>query len=493
MLFNSTPFIFVFLPLVLIGYAALSRFADRRVAIAWLVMASLFYYGWWKWIYLALILISIVVNFGLGRVLSTTSGAAGRRLVLAAGITINLGLLAYFKYAAFLAATADGVLGTRIDLPPIVLPLAISFFTFQQIAYLVDVYLHQARATRFLDYCLFVTFFPQLIAGPIVLQREMMPQFTRRHRYRMNSSDMSIGLTMFTLGLAKKVLIADTCATWSTPIFELAHSGQTPTVLEAWAAVLGYSFQIYFDFSGYSDMAIGLGRMFGIRLPLNFFSPYKAASIIDFWRRWHITLSRFLRDYLYIPLGGNRRGRSRRYANLMVTMLLGGLWHGAGWTFVVWGALHGLYLMINHGWHAARGERLTSTVAGRIASTAVTFLAVLIAWVFFRAASFEAASRMLSAMFGGAGFEWQTRLDIHNASIWIVLLPVLVWLMPNTQQLMGRFRPAMGYSEHVGCPNRKSAWSWRPNPALACATSALLLYTIWHVVSERSEFIYYQF
>ena len=493
MLFNSATFIFAFLPVTLIGYAALSRFADRRVAIAWLVLASLFYYGWWEWSYLRLILFSIVFNFGLGKGMQSITGAPNRRLLLIGGIVVNLGLIAYFKYTGFLVTTANGAFGTHLQLPPIVLPLAISFFTFQQIAYLADVYRHQTRATRFLDYCLFVTFFPQLIAGPIVLHREMMPQFSNKRRYRMNSGDMSVGLTMFTLGLAKKVLIADGCATWSTPIFDLALGGQTPTMLEAWAAVLGYSFQIYFDFSGYSDMAIGLGRMFGIRLPLNFYSPYKATSIIEFWRRWHITLSRFLRDYLYIPLGGNRHGKSRRYVNLMLTMLLGGLWHGAGWTFAVWGALHGLYLMINHGWRALRGGRRATTVVGKLACTAVTFFAVLIAWVFFRAESFDAASRMLSAMFGGAGFVWQTRLDVHNASVWMVVLPVLVWLMPNSQQIMGRFRPALGFAQYAGRIGRQLTWSWRPGPAVACATSALLLYTIWHVVSQRSEFIYYQF
>jgi D-alanyl-lipoteichoic acid acyltransferase DltB (MBOAT superfamily) len=300
------------------------------------------------------------------------------------------------------------VTGSGIGAETILLPLAISFFTFQQIAYLVDAYEGLTREYNFLHYCLFVTFFPQLIAGPIVHHREMLPQFASDTIYRFNQSTFTAGLTTFCLGLFKKVIIADGAATYATPVFDAAEAGEILTFFEAWTGAFGYTIQLYFDFSGYSDMAIGLGMMFGIRLPLNFFSPYKAVNIIDFWRRWHMTLSRFLRDYLYIPLGGSRRGKVRRYVNLMVTMLLGGLWHGAGWTFVAWGALHGFYLVVNHAWHAVRrslGHNLEkTTLAGRTLSRIVTLTAVIFAWVLFRAESFGGAMSIISGMVGLNGF-----------------------------------------------------------------------------------------
>ena len=283
--------------------------------------------------------------------------AAGRQLQgkrwLLVAIAANLALLAYYKYAIFFVANAQRLIGHVGPLPEIVLPLGISFFTFTQIAFLVDAHRGLAREYSFTHYTLFVTYFPHLIAGPILHHREMMPQFDRRSTYTLDWDNVAVGLTMFIIGLFKKTVIADDMAAFASPAFDAAAGGTQLTLLEAWGAALAYTFQIYFDFSGYTDMALGASRMFGIVLPLNFRSPYKAANIIDFWRRWHITLSRFLRDYVYIPLGGNRKTVPRRYENLLLTMLVGGLWHGAGWTFVFWGALHGIYLVVNHGWRIA--------------------------------------------------------------------------------------------------------------------------------------------
>ncbi|MFQ5488405.1 MAG: MBOAT family O-acyltransferase, partial [Gammaproteobacteria bacterium] len=338
MLFHSYGFIFLFLPLTLLGFFLLGRYGLLRWALAWLVLASLTFYGWWNVEYLFLLLASIVVNYLLGRALAPSQRTtASARVLLAIGIGLNLALLAYFKYAAFIVGNFNQLLGSDYRVHEIVLPLAISFFTFQQIAYLVDAYYGRAQEYSFLNYSLFVSFFPQLIAGPIVHHREMMPQFEGRRIFRFSYEDMDVGLLIFCIGLFKKVLLADGMAQFSEPVFAAAAGGLELSFFEAWGGALAYTLQIYFDFSAYSDMAIGLAWMFGIRLPLNFASPYKAINIIEFWRRWHMTLSRFLRDYLYIPLGGNRKGRERRHLNIMATMLLGGLWHGAAWTFVVWG------------------------------------------------------------------------------------------------------------------------------------------------------------
>jgi|SaaInlStandDraft_6_1057023.scaffolds.fasta_scaffold27026_2 alginate O-acetyltransferase complex protein AlgI len=331
MLFNSYIFIFLFLPIVLLGFHLIGKQGHHRVAIAWLVGVSLFFYGWWNPAYLGLMLVSILFNYGVGVSLGRTPRKLSKKPVLIFGVVVNLALLGYFKYANFFVDSLNSITGTNIVLLQVILPLAISFFTFQQIAYLIDAWRGETKEYNFLHYCLFVTFFPQLIAGPIVHHKEMLPQFAKDVVYKLRSKHIAIGLTVFSIGLFKKVVLADGVSVYATPMFDAAEAGVLLTFFEAWGGALAYSFQLYFDFSGYSDMAIGLARMFGIRLPLNFNSPYKATSIIDFWRRWHITLSRFLRDYLYIPLGGSRcRGEPRRFINVMVTMVLGGLWHGAG-------------------------------------------------------------------------------------------------------------------------------------------------------------------
>ncbi|MEM9237747.1 MAG: MBOAT family protein, partial [Verrucomicrobiota bacterium] len=422
----------------------------------------------------------------------------------------NLLLLGYFKYAGLFDKTLAALTGQGLDLPHVILPLGISFFTFQQIAYLVDAFRGETKEYHFTDYLLFVTFFPQLIAGPIVHHKEMLPQFSRKKRRGIDPLDLSVGITCLSLGLFKKVVLADYLARSATPLFGLAAAGTRDlTMAEAWAACLSYTLQIYFDFSGYSDMAIGSARLFGIRLPLNFHSPYKAVSIVDFWRRWHITLSRFLRDYLYIPLGGNRRGPSRRYVNLFITMLLGGLWHGAGWTFVLWGALHGLYLCINHFWSHLR-SKLSFKALPKPLACGLTFLAVIVAWVPFRAGNFElgpdgstsaalsATGAVLSSMFGLNGFQGWPGDSVIVVTQTRALRPIvagllIVWLLPNTQQFLRRYRPALGLESLPAAKlGRRRWWQWRPTlPWLAF--TLILLYAVGRDFDQLSEFIYFQF
>ena len=411
MLFNSYGFIGVFLPVTLAGFYAIG-WRNRMAAAAWLALASLAFYSWWDVRFTALLIGSVALNYLGGRLLfaqhargDATSVAWLLRLFVAADLLV----LGFFKYMGFFAATAG------ISLPVIVLPIGISFFTFTQIAFLVDTARGRAGDAGLLHYLLFVTYFPHLIAGPVLHHAEMIPQFRRPGTYAPRADAIAVGLTVFMLGLFKKVVLADQIGSLADSTFAHAH---TLGCVDAWAGALAHTLQIYFDFSAYCDMAIGVSRMFNIALPMNFESPYKACSIIDFWRRWHMTLSRFLRDYLYIPLGGNRHGGTRRYANLLATMVLGGLWHGAGWTFVCWGALHGFFLIINHGWRAAR--RLLGIadnaggVAGRLAAWALTFLAVVVAWVFFRAPDLNTAP--LDARRDGRAARSGARHHAHGAT-----------------------------------------------------------------------------
>ncbi|MEE9543666.1 MAG: MBOAT family protein, partial [Thermodesulfobacteriota bacterium] len=429
MLFNSHIFIFLFLPITLAGFFLIGKTWNHRYATIWLTIASLFFYGWWNPVYLILIVFSIIFNFYAGsRLARATQGEKIKRpkALLVFSIGVNIALIAYFKYANFFVDNLNSVLGTEFFISAIVLPLAISFFTFQQVAFLIDSYRAETREYDFQSYALFVTFFPQLIAGPIVHHKDMMPQFAKEPERGLGYANLSIGLTIFSLGLFKKVVLADGIALFATPVFSAAGAGDTLSFFTAWTGALSYTFQLYFDFSGYSDMAVGIGTAFGIRLPLNFSSPYKATNIIDFWRRWHITLSTFFRDYVYFPLGGSRETTARTLFNLIITMLLGGLWHGAGWTFVFWGFLHGVYLAINHGWRMARRSLLghdleKSTLAGRVTGTIITFLAVVVSWVFFRADSFTSALGILRGMAGLNGVEFY----IKYLKKWPVLAPKL--------------------------------------------------------------------
>lgn len=470
MLFNSYIFIFVFLPVTFGIYFLLAKYRNVNTAIASLVLTSLFFYGWWNPIYLLLIITSVCINYFLGNKIAyfnTAQNYAGAKIFFIVGILFNLGLLGFFKYTNFMIENINIAFNLDIEIKHIVLPLAISFYTFQQIAYLVDTYRGIITEFKFIHYALFVTFFPQLIAGPIVHHKEMLPQFMVLENLSPKLENVIAGLSMFTLGLFKKVVLADGIAQYSTPVFDAAAAGEPVTFFIAWSGALGYTLQLYFDFSGYSDMAIGIARMFGIRLPLNFNSPYKSLNIIEFWRRWHITLSRFLRDYVYFSLGGNRKGSVRRYVNLLTTMILGGLWHGAGWTFILWGCLHGLYLIINHAWHHiklfAKLEFLDKQPAWKIFCWLLTFISVVNAWVLFRATTFESAVEILKGMYGFNGIAIPNAIyarlgsisDILNnlgitpylgggaqfmySYLWILLLLAIATLMPNTQQIMKNY------------------------------------------------------
>jgi len=484
LLFNSYEFIFLFLPVTFFVYFYLNRLRLTEASKAFLVVASLFFYAWWNVKYLPLILLSMVVNYAIGRELANHKRRNRRynpKALLTAGIVFNLGLLGYYKYADFFIENINR-LGTHLPLLHLALPLAISFYTFQQIAYLVDSYRGQTKEYDFLNYAVFVTFFPQLIAGPIVHHADMMPQFAKLRNKVQNPANIALGLFIFFMGLFKKVVIADTFAQWATQGFDVAKS---LNMTEAWVTSLSYTFQLYFDFSGYTDMAIGAALLFNIRLPMNFYSPYKAVSIQDFWRRWHITLSHFLRDYLYIPLGGNRKGRFRTYLNLFITFLLGGIWHGAGWTFVAWGALHGTALVIHRVW------RDLQLKMPKLLGWFITFNFINVAWVFFRAKNFDDALKVLKGMFGGfpildgslkasLGFlehlgmhfgHW-TKIFAHESQMgwWLLGGFIVTLLLPNSMQFKDKFKTNWLYL----------VWT------LLAFTAVFLLY-------RKSEFIYFNF
>lgn len=512
MLFNSATYLLLFLPVVLLVFVRLSRSGNTEAQITWLIAASLFFYGSWNPIYIGLILMSVIVNFLIGRKLASCT-TARQRYWLAAGVGFNLGLLGYFKYAGFFIANLNALGNWLIPVPEITLPLAISFFTFQQIAYLVDVRRGDCREYQFRHYSLFVLFFPQLIAGPIVHHREMMPQFESLRPRRELWPDLAVGMTIIAIGLFKKVVLADSLAGYADPVFAAAAQGKAVSFVDSWVAIFAFSLQIYFDFSGYSDMAIGSARLFGIKLPENFCSPYKAASIIDFWRRWHITLSRFLRDYLYISLGGNRDGRGKRYRNLLVTMLLGGLWHGAAWTFVVWGALHGLFLCINHAWRAlVRGLKLRlSYVWLRPMSIALTFISAALAFAVFRAPDLQDAWAVIAPGFtftadqpplllrgvvvesslgqflGAAGVSQGS-----YTAVYFVLLTAgsICWALPNTQDFMRNFDPVI--RSVAALKNGINFPAWRPGVSFAFAIATILCCGLLGL-SSVTEFIYFQF
>lgn len=491
MLFNSYIFILGFLPITLIIFFGLLRLGHRQLALLWMTLASLFFYGYWNPAYLPLLLISIGGNYWFGSQLNRWEmKTAKSRFLLILGIGFNLGILGYYKYANFFVNSLNQIRSTDWQLPTIVLPLAISFYSFTQIAYLVDAYRGEVKSDYdLITYTLFVAFYPQLIAGPILRHDELIPQLRDRQKVFFSEAKFAQGLTLFILGLAKKVLIADNLSPWVALVFDHAND---VSFLEAWIGALAYTFQLYFDFSGYSDMAIGLGWMVNINLPLNFNSPYKSTSIIEFWRRWHITLSNFLRDYLYIPLGGNRKGEIRRYINLIITMLLGGLWHGAGWTFVLWGGMHGLFLAVNQAW------RKLGISLPKIVAWTITFLAVVFSWVLFRASSISDAIAILKAMTGIKPIQmplayqgflgWLSLLGVNfapwddfaylpmkaraNYSLLMLLgLTLTVLWAPNTQEIMERFKPCWWF---------------------AGITSVLALFSLLSL-NRVSEFLYFQF
>lgn len=497
MLFTTTTFALVFLPLVLAGYFLLGR-RSPLAAAAWLLLASLFFYGWWMPEFTWLLLLSIVVNFWTGLRIQAARRASPQaraaRAWLAAGIVFNLGLLAYFKYANFFVTNLEALTGAQWNIGHVVLPIGISFYSFTQIAYLVDTQQGKVGETSWVHYGLFVTYFPHLVAGPVLHHAQMMPQFADASVYRLRGAHFAAGLLIFVIGLTKKIVLADGVSPYADAVFKPTDAGSMPSGEEAWLGALAYTLQLYFDFSGYSDMAIGLSWMFNIRLPFNFDSPYRSASISEFWRRWHISLSTFLRDYLYVPLGGNRRGPVRRYLNLAATMVLGGLWHGASWTFVFWGALHGLYLMINHAFRAMVGEaglqRLGRLRTARVASWGLTMLAVVVAWVFFRAETFGGAWRMLWAMGGGGSGGEGVNVLLHNAGLkaevgwgWVLALGALALWPVNSNRI--------GTAALEGL--RSGRWRYTATWAGAGLVFAIVLVVVNSVRDSTSAFIYFNF
>ncbi|MBM7649322.1 D-alanyl-lipoteichoic acid acyltransferase DltB (MBOAT superfamily) [Bacillus ectoiniformans] len=485
MLFNSYEFIFFFLPIMFIGYFLLLKWNQRTVAKVFLVLGSLFFYSWWEISFLPLIVASILVNYTIGKwLIGLQEGKPMRPYVLTAGILFNVGLLLYFKYADFFIENINLALNKEYSLLGIALPLAISFFTFQQIAFLVDAYRFETRNTEFLDYVLFVCFFPQLIAGPIVHHKMMMPQFSDPANAKIRPANIALGLFIFSIGLFKKVAIADYFAVFATQGFD-----QTAvlTFFEAWFVSLSYTLQLYFDFSGYSDMAIGIGLLFNIQLPKNFFSPYKAVNIQDFWRRWHITLSEFLTRYIYIPLGGNRKGPARTYLHILAVFLISGFWHGAGWTFIIWGALHGLASVVHRFWNQL-GFKMHVLLGWFI-----TFHFVNIAWVFFRAVTLEDAWKVLKGMSGmngvtlSAGVVPDSFIQMFNGTFtaveqWVLPaapLPLILLLAALTAAFT--LKNSMQLKDEFKFDLKSAVWA-----------AVLFVYVILNL-SKVSEFIYFNF
>ena len=410
MLFSSYEFLFCFLPITIIGYYLILNAKKVNMARGWLVIASLFFYGWFNIKYLPIIIVSILINFAIGKGIKKEDKY--KKIYFIIGATFNVGLLCYFKYYDFFVENVNVLFKTNWTLKHLLLPLGISFFSFQQLSYLIDVYKGETKDYSLLNFSLFVTFFPQLIAGPIVLHSEIMPQFDDKEKQRLNWDNIASGIFMFSIGFFKKLVIADSFAVWATNGFD---STASLTFYQGWFVSLAYTMQIYFDFSGYSDMAVGIGKIFNIDLPANFLSPYKSTSISEFWRRWHITLGRALSTYVYKPLGGNRKARVKTYINLLLTFLVSGLWHGAAWTFVFWGLLHGIASVID------RLFRDNNWKINKYVSWFLTFMFVNCAWVFFRAATFERAFEILKAMFSiPSGGAFNMAGIITNGSIIII-------------------------------------------------------------------------
>jgi alginate O-acetyltransferase complex protein AlgI len=474
MLFNSYPFLFVYLPLVLTGFFFLSWLRLTKAAKAWLLLGSLCFYAYWDIRFLPLLLASILFNYAMGSLILKAPVGAIKKGILLFGISADLLLLFYFKYFNFFSSIW---LGHAAVLNEMILPLGISFFTFTQIAYLVDAYKGEAEKSDPLSYGLFVTVFPHLIAGPILHHKEMLSQFNSLRMYVVSWSNISQGIFLFITGLFKKVLIADSLSGFVASIFDQALPNLS--FIQAWFGSLAYTLQLYFDFSGYSDMAVGLGLLFNLHLPINFNSPYQADSIIDFWRRWHITLSQFLRDYLYIPLGGNRNGAFAKLRNLFITMLLGGLWHGAGWTFIVWGACHGFCLAVNHVWRSFKINIPSWLARG------LTLLTIICTWVVFRSPTLEVALDILKGMFGLNGIILPERYHFGvlfaplinsefrwHDMVWILFLLACTLFIPNSHYWQKRFK------------RRPLVW------AVPCAVIFVLALL---QLDDLKEFLYYQF
>jgi alginate O-acetyltransferase complex protein AlgI len=483
MLFNSYIFILLFLPVTLIVYFFLNGRKLTLASKAWLVFASLFFYGWWNPIYIPLILASILFNYAIGVTLSGAKNSPSK-LSLIIGIAGNLVLLAYFKYMDFFITNINNLAGSHIRLLQITLPLGISFFTFTQIAYLVDAYRRLAKEYSFLNYFLFVTFFPHLLAGPIIHHKEMMPQFDRLKNKLLNHRNLVHGLLLFFVGLFKKVVIADTLAVWADQGFDHAT---VLNLVEAWTVSLSYSLQLYFDFSGYTDMALGSSLMLNIRLPINFNSPYRSFSIQEFWRRWHMTLGRFIRDYVYIPLGGNRVSEMRIIVNLIITFFIIGLWHGAGWTFVCWGLMHGCAIVAQRAW-----GKLNINLP-KLLAWLLTFNFVNFSWIFFRAKKFDDAIKVVKGMFGINGLGGTEQLTHALRSLKRFQLALKHWLgnIDGDVQTLAFIAVCLILSIYFRNSNDMEE-RFSPSWKTACMLGVISLYAMLNL-QKASQFIYFNF
>lgn len=480
MLFPTFSFLFLFLPITFLIFYVFSLKFKKFSVVTILLTASFIFYLLPNYSHAHVILISIFVNFLLSRQILLRIKQTGKK-ILVIGIIFNLSVIGYYKYAFFASDIFNSVFDSNWLVAEKLLPVGISFYTFQQIAFLVDTYKYGNTQYKLSHYSLFVLFFPQLIAGPIVHHSQLMPQIASLNKKPFNWDMFNIGLLFLCVGVFKKIILADTFARIANPVFASVDNGATLSMTDSWLGAIAYTLQLYFDFSAYSEMAIGLGLMFGVKLPLNFFSPYKAASIVEFWRRWHMTLSAFLRDYLYIPLGGNQKGKFRKYINLFLTMLLGGLWHGAGWGFIFWGALHGTYLIINHfSRYSGLSQYLPKTF-----SIIITFIAVVFAWVFFRAESLDGAINMILAMV--ALTDTPNQFFIPYQLFFIFCGLGIVFGLPNVSQTLNY--------EGVDTPTVQltEKWKWLSvKPGIAFAVGGLIGLTIMFM-PEPTVFIYFNF
>ena len=523
MQFNSYELIFLFLPLTLLGFFLLGKGKQTNAALIWLIVASLLFYNWGSSLYVGLFGVSIFVNYALGLTLSETVRLPlSRRWILILGIFLNLALLGYFKYADFTITSLNQLFGSDWSLLDLALPLGISFFIFSQISYLVDIYQGKIQEEGFLNYALFVSFFPKLIAGPITYYSELIPQFVKAETYRFQIENLAVGLTIFSLGLFKKAVFADSLATYSNPIFQLASEGKPLSFSVAWIGALAFCLQLYFDFSGYSDMAIGAARLFGIQLPLNFNSPYKATKVSQLWNTWHMSLTRFFRDYFFFPISRWLRQFSAlrtpsgqqlaTYGNTFAVMLIIGLWHGAGWNYLLWGGVNGLYLVVYQLWRNLRrrlGHNLTQqSLIAQIFGWFFTFTTWTIALVLPKTTSLSQAWIVWQGMFDfsdltqGAGqivgnpFVNPTQVNLLPATLWVIGCLAVVLLMPNTQEWLDQYRPALDYVslkvKKTRYQKRWQRWRWQPSQGWAVVTAFLSVSAVLLMAREQ-PFIYFNF
>ena len=505
MLFNSYIFIFLYLPVVTIGYFFLCR-KYIQFRLIWLFICSLIFYVYWNLSDIYVLVFSILLNTIFIAILRYTTSKCLARVTLIVAIASNLSLLLYYKYVNFIINSINSVFFfTESSIQPlpslvVALPLGISFFTFTQIVVVVDTFYNRTQKYDFLTYSLFVTYFPHLLAGPLVHHKDLISQLKDTRLARWSWGNVAEGLTIFIIGLAKKLVLADQFGQYANIVFENNYQDSPARFYLAWMGALSYTFQIYFDFSGYTDMALGISKMFGINLPQNFNSPYKSKNLIEFWHRWHITLSQFLRDYLYIPLGGNRSGKLFQYRNIFITMCLGGLWHGANWTFVIWGLFHGIALVFTHevlSWRVIKSiQRLKCRRLVNLLAVLITFVFVVVTWVIFRADTLTIALNILEHMFVVTSksinessldarysifVEYKNYLYNYNFGwqkniLFVAVGFVIVWAMPNTNEFI----------------SGKKMIKWSPSFLTFCSFIMVFHYCLYKI-SDSSQFIYFQF